>query len=98
MYDVLIRVHKGKFPKTINKRIATIRDAGTRAPSKITWETLQKIAPGVTEDMYMHCSTLQLGELKKHYPEAHKKLSQTKWFQENTTETSGYITWSDPDK
>ena len=50
-------------------QLATIRDAGTRAPSKITWETLQKIAPGVTEDMYMHCSTLQLGELKKHYPE-----------------------------
>ena len=97
-YHILMNTFKGKFPQLINKRVATVREAGTRAPSSITWETLQEIGVPITEEMFLECSALTIGNLKKNYPDVHKALTQTKWFKNNTTKTSGYISWSKPTK
>jgi hypothetical protein len=98
MYDLLINEHSCNFPKLLGGRTATINTGAKKAPSNITWSEISLNNLPIDKPIFMECATMKVTTLKEQYPATYKKLSQSEWFAENTSYSSGYITWSKPIK
>lgn len=98
MYDLLINEHSGNFPKVINGRSASIATGANKRPTNITWSEIYTNELPVDKATFTDCAVLKLDMLQKDYPATYKKLSMSQWFRDNSTTSSGYISWSKPIK
>lgn len=97
-YDLLINKFGTSFPKVLNGRTASINVGKTRAPSSITWAEVLTYDLPIEGEVFSDCAVLKMELLKKEHPSVYKKLTAHEWFINQSTESSGFISWSKPIK